>query len=56
MGRAFPVRHEAIEFDVIPLPHPSGRSTWLVRKENQELLDGALELLRGSVGWRETFG
>lgn len=56
VGKAFPVSHEAIEFDVIPLPHPSGRSTWLVKKENQELLDGALELLRGSVGWRETFG
>ncbi|HEY2295806.1 MAG TPA: uracil-DNA glycosylase family protein [Thermoanaerobaculia bacterium] len=56
VGRAFPVVREELEFDVIPLPHPSGRSTWLVKKENQELLDRALELLRGSVGWRETFG
>jgi uracil-DNA glycosylase len=56
VGRAFPVVREELEFDVIPLPHPSGRSTWLVKKENQELLDGALELLRESVGWRETFG
>ncbi|HEY4572951.1 MAG TPA: uracil-DNA glycosylase family protein [Thermoanaerobaculia bacterium] len=56
VGRAFPVVREGLEFDVVPLPHPSGRSTWLVKKENQELLDRALELLRGSVGWRETFG
>jgi uracil-DNA glycosylase len=56
VGRAFPIVREELKFDVIPLPHPSGRSTWLVKKENQELLDGALELLRGSVGWRETFG
>ena len=56
VGRAFPVLARRSEFDVIPLPHPSGRSTWLVKQENQELLDRALELLRGSVGWRETFG
>ena len=56
VGRTFPVVREELEFDVIPLPHPSGRSTWLVKKENQELLDRALELLRGSVGWQETFG
>lgn len=56
VGRAFPIVREELKFDVIPLPHPSGRSTWLVRKENQELLDRALELLRGSVGWRATFG
>jgi uracil-DNA glycosylase len=56
VGRAFPIVREELELDVIPLPHPSGRSTWLVKKENQELLDRALELLRGSVGWRETFG
>jgi uracil-DNA glycosylase len=56
VGRAFPVVREELKLDVIPLPHPSGRSTWLVKKENQELLDQALELLRGSVGWQETFG
>jgi uracil-DNA glycosylase len=56
VGKAFPGSRGEVGFDVIPLPHPSGRSTWLVKKENQELLDRALELLRGSVGWRETFG
>jgi uracil-DNA glycosylase len=56
VGRAFPSSREDVEFDVIPQPHPSGRSTWLVRPENQALLDRALELLRESRGWRETFG
>jgi uracil-DNA glycosylase len=56
VGRAFPGSRGDLKFDVIPLPHPSGRSTWLVKPENQELLDRGLELLRGSVGWRETFG
>ena len=45
-----------VRFGVIPLPHPSGRSTWLVNPENQALLDRALGLLAESVGWRETFG
>lgn len=56
VGRSFPASRGEVAFEVIPLPHPSGRSTWLVRQENQELLDRALELVRGSVGWRETFG
>ncbi len=60
VGRSFPVsRGEAqgeVTFEVIPLPHPSGRSTWLVQPENQALLERALELVRESEGWRETFG
>jgi uracil-DNA glycosylase len=56
VGKAFQVSRDGLGFDVLPLPHPSGRSTWLVKPENQALLDRALELLRGSAGWRETFG
>jgi uracil-DNA glycosylase len=55
VGRSFPLSRGDVAFDVIPLPHPSGRSTWLVNAENQELLARALELVRTSVGWRETF-
>lgn len=50
------MEHAGVAFDLVPLPHPSGRSTWLVKKENQALLDRALELLAGSRGWQETFG
>lgn len=56
VGKVFEVSRGDVTFGVIPLPHPSGRSTWLVRPENQALLERALELIRGSVGWRETFG
>jgi uracil-DNA glycosylase len=56
VGKAFRVSREDLDFDVIPLPHPSGRSTWLIKPENQALLERALELLRWSVGWRGTFG
>lgn len=56
VGRSFSVSRREVDFEVIPLPHPSGRSTWLVRPENQDLLDRALELVRESTGWREMFG
>lgn len=56
VGQLFQVEREGHTMEVIPLPHPSGRSTWLVRPENQARLDRALELLAGTRGWRETFG
>lgn len=56
VGKVFEVSRGDVTFGVIPLPHPSGRSTWLVKPENQVLLERALELIRGSAGWRETFG
>jgi uracil-DNA glycosylase len=56
VGRSFPASRGDVAFDVIPLPHPSGRSTWLVRPENQALLDRALELVRESAGWRGMSG
>lgn len=55
IGRAFPVTRGELEIEVVPLPHPSGRSTWLIRKDNQERLDQALDLLGRTRGWQETF-
>lgn len=34
-------------FDVVVLPHPSGRSTWLNRRENTKLLKRSLDLIGG---------
>lgn len=34
-----------VEFDVVVLPHPSGRSTWLNKPENAELLRASLTLI-----------
>lgn len=56
VGRVFEVSRGDVIFGVLPLPHPSGRSTWLVNRDNQALLDRALALLAESRGWRETFG
>jgi len=39
-------------FDVVVLPHPSGRSTWLNKPENAELLRKSLALIAGHKGWR----
>ncbi len=43
-------------FDVIVLPHPSGRSTWLNKPENAALLDRSLNLIAEHPAWRKTFG
>ena len=56
VGRRFEVERAGHCFEVIPLPHPSGRSTWMVREENRALLDRALRLLSESAGWQAAFG
>ena len=53
------VKHRAsragVTFDVVVLPHPSGRSTWLNKKENAELLDRSMRLIGAHRAFRETF-
>ncbi|GAC1435390.1 MAG: uracil-DNA glycosylase family protein [Thermoanaerobaculia bacterium] len=39
-------------FDVVVLPHPSGRSTWLNKIENAELLERSLMLIRDHPAFR----
>jgi uracil-DNA glycosylase len=56
IGESFAVEQFGLSFELIPLPHPSGRSTWLIAPENQRRLAQALDRLRQSAGWRETFG
>jgi len=56
VGNAFPVERGGASFEVFPLPHPSGRSTWLIREENRARLDQALERIAASAGWKATFG
>jgi uracil-DNA glycosylase len=55
VGEVFAASREDHTFEVVPLPHPSGRSTWLVHPENRARLERALALLARSRGWRETF-
>lgn len=46
VGREFRVRLPHGEARVIPLPHPSGASTWFVYPSNQKRLKKALTLLK----------
>ena len=39
-------------FDVVVLPHPSGRSTWLNREENRKRLERSLRLIRRHPSFR----
>jgi uracil-DNA glycosylase len=42
--------------DIIPLPHPSGASSWFKVEPGATLLSEALILLSNHKVWRETFG
>jgi len=46
VGRAHGVTHAGGQSSVIPLPHPSGASSWIHQPGNAALLDHALALLR----------
>ena len=51
VGRTFMVNPYGLfrEILIIPLPHPSGASTWHHKKENKKLLSVALENLKFSL-------
>src|SRR3989441_5022420 len=42
IGRKFPVRRAGRQFDLIPLPHPSGASPWHKLAPGKELLEKAM--------------
>jgi len=46
VGRMHRAKRAGRSFDVVVLPHPSGRSTWLNKPENAELLRRSLALIR----------
>lgn len=45
VGRSHPQTMEGVSFDLIPLPHPSGASTWHRMEPGRSLLHQALTLL-----------
>ena len=55
VGRLHRVRRADKELDLIVLPHPSGRSTWLNKPEHAKLLRTSLQLIAGHEAWRRTF-
>ncbi len=46
VGRLHNASRNGRRFDVVVLPHPSGRSTWLNKPENEALLAEAMRLIR----------
>jgi uracil-DNA glycosylase len=52
IGRAHRIRVTEFETDVIPLPHPSGASTWHRREPGKTLLAEALALISQHPAWR----
>lgn len=55
VGRRHRATRAGVTFEVLVLPHPSGRSTWLNRDENRKLLEKALRMLKAHAAWKATF-
>ena len=49
VGRVHRATRAGHEFEVIVLPHPSGRSTWTNKPRNRELLEKSLKLIRARL-------
>src|SRR5947207_1927999 len=52
VGRIHRAKRAGRAFDVVVLPHPSGRSTWLNKPENAKLLDRSLKLIARHAAFR----
>ena len=55
VGRSFRVRFHSVEAHVLPLPHPSGASTWFKTDPGRALLARALRRIGRHPAWRATF-
>jgi uracil-DNA glycosylase len=56
VGRLHQATRAGHTFDVVVLPHPSGRSTWLNKPENAAMLEESMRLIRAHPAWRTTAG
>jgi uracil-DNA glycosylase len=56
IGRQYSVSMDGFTADVVPLPHPSGASTWHRTEPGKSLLQQALQLVDGHPAWREVAG
>jgi uracil-DNA glycosylase len=53
IGRVYPGERAGVRFDVLPLPHPSGASTWYYVEPGKTLTERALALLGAHPAWRK---
>lgn len=56
VGQVHRISYFGRETDAIPLPHPSGLSTWFKIEPGKTLLHQALRLIAQHPAWRATFG
>lgn len=52
IGKQFPAEKFGYKFDLIPLPHPSGASTWFKKEPGISLLAEALSLISKHPAWK----
>jgi uracil-DNA glycosylase len=50
VGTRHEVRHSGGRSIVIPLPHPSGASSWIHQANNRSLVDRAIDLIADELG------
>jgi uracil-DNA glycosylase len=55
IGKTMTVSRGQRRIDVLPLPHPSGASTWPRTQPGKSLTESALRLLGRHSAWRATF-
>lgn len=55
IGKKFERKVWGTSFDIIPLPHPSGASTWFKMEPGKTLTNEALQLISTHPVWLETF-
>ena len=53
IGQSFRQSLQGVEVDIVPLPHPSGASTWHRMSPGKELLTQALALLAQHEAWEK---
>jgi uracil-DNA glycosylase len=53
IGKKYQLQLEGFKTDVIPLPHPSGASTWHRMEPGKTLLTKALRHIRNHPAWRQ---
>ena len=53
VGRLHRVKYAGLAFDLAPLPHPSGASTWQHVQPGKTLLPRALALIKAHPAWRD---
>ncbi|VAW66994.1 Hypothetical protein VC0266 (sugar utilization related?) [hydrothermal vent metagenome] len=51
IGKTHTINHAGQRFDMIPLPHPSGASTWPVTEPGKTLLTQALKSIQQHPAW-----